>query len=147
MFFYLGYESALGALRHHGFIPWDEDVDLLVPINYYDQFISGFKDQYNDLYGVKTHEDKDHRQFYARTYYKGHNVLSAYVDINILVGLSDRPRKRKSQIERFYRLSRKRDLWVYAHTPSKRKWKTLMKSFVFSIYFIGQGMKMLNKRF
>ena len=32
--YYVGFGSAIGLLRHQGLIPWDDDLDLLVPIAY-----------------------------------------------------------------------------------------------------------------
>lgn len=108
--YFLAFGTLIGAIRHKGYIPWDDDIDIAIPRPDYDKFISLFNRdnsavqvisiENNMHYGFSFAKVHDTRTIINETQYYQDN-FGVYIDIFPIDGIKD-----KAQIYKLRRINK-----------------------------------------
>lgn len=115
--YYIGCGTLIGAVRHQGFIPWDDDLDVFLPEPDFKRLCSEYS---SDQYKLVTcFNDKSHSFPFGRLYdlstYRSLGNIRTYgcgIDLYVIYGAPNDASSLKKHMSKIFRLLKVKNLFL-----------------------------------
>jgi lipopolysaccharide cholinephosphotransferase len=158
--YYIWAGTQLGAVRHKGFIPWDDDIDIAMPRPDYEQLIGHCKEWLPEPYELVCAEnDKTYPLPFGKIQDASTTLIERlhlrylgglYIDVFPIDGVPQNSLRRKWQFAHYEYLKRvlyllHRDPYKHGHGPSS--WIPLLCRRVYTMKEVQQKIRKLLMKF